>query len=273
MLRPIVSFCLRRGIKYRDFSEIAKHVYLKVAKLSLAKPEVQSSVSRLAVMTGLQRPDVVRLSKIEEPVTSTSDFIARLIGAWGQSRKYTTREGKPRDLTTKGNNSEFAALVRSISTDLNPHTVRFELERSGLAEAASNGRLALKRKEYFTSGMPAETLLLGASDVRDLLQAVEENSILSNKTPHLHAKTEYDNVPDEALYEIREWFLREGTLLHARAREFLSKYDRDINPQAKGETGRNRVAIGTFSFIESNPQPVEVVPYRHVNSKKSGTAR
>jgi hypothetical protein len=89
-----------------------------------------------------------------------------------------------------------------------------------------------------------------SEDAEDLYLAVEENAFQAGETqPNHHLKTEYRNVPAEALPEIRSWCLREGSALHERARNFLSRYDRDINPAVDG-TGSFRIAIGSFSVIE-----------------------
>ncbi len=60
-------------------------------------------------------------------------------------------------------------------------------------------------------------------------------------------------MPSEALEEIRRWSAREGSAFHERARNFLSKYDRDLNPKLGG-TGTYRVAIGSFSVIEETSE-------------------
>lgn len=120
----------------------------------------------------------------------------------------------------------------------------------GLIEV-KNGHARLVTPTYSTSDNPKETLERGAHDVADLLTALQQNALLAHDLPNLEARTEFDNVPDEALPTIRDWFLEAGSKLHEQSRIFLSKFDRDINSkQAKG-TGRNRVVIGTYSLIGS----------------------
>ena len=76
---------------------------------------------------------------------------------------------------------------------------------------------------------------------------VEENVIEKAKPPHLHARTEYDNISPKDLTVIKEWLLKEGAALHKRARTFISNFDLDINPD-KEKKGGSKVVVGTFSY-------------------------
>lgn len=246
MLRPIVDFAIARGVKFQDFVEIAKRGFVQGAERQLIREGKEVSHSRIAIMTGIQRPEVKRVLA-REVKTEPKDLVARLLGQWQHDRRFLDGRKKPKRLRIKGNQSEFARLVCLVSKDLNPHTVRFELERLGLIKVR-DGMAALERAVFITSGDPEQTIRFGAEDASDLLRAVGDNAFLSNKTPHLHARTQYDNIPDEYVPQIREWLLDLGGQFHAECRQFLSSFDRDINPKSARSEGRNRVVVGTFSL-------------------------
>ncbi len=248
MLKPIALFCITRGVRFQDFIEIAKKAFVENARNKLNQENNLISVSKLSVMTGIQRPEVNRI--LENPDTIKSkDFIVKIIGQWSEDKKFLYKN-KPKKLSTEGTLSEFAALVHMISKDLNPHTVRFELERLGLVET-KNGLAKLINPVYITNGDPKNTLRLGSYDIEDLLVSLQENAFSSNDVPNLQARTEYDNIPDEEIDSVRLWFLDAGARLHEEARKFLSKLDRDTNRTNKKGTGKNRVVIGTYSRVES----------------------
>jgi len=248
MLQPIAKLCLSRGIHFQDFVELAKRAFVRAANKELEKSSRLPSVIKISVMTGLQRPEVNRLLEVSEQISS-KDFVVRVVGQWSSDKRFLS-SGKPKKLPTDGLNSPFARLVKTVSKDLNPHTVRFELERLGLIEVRS-GIARLISPTYVTSGDTRETLRLGARDVSDLIESLSENAFCAHEVPNLQARTEYDNVPDYALAKIRNWFLEEGTKLHAKARAYLSKFDRDISPSATKGEGKNRVVIGTYSLISN----------------------
>ncbi|RIL12652.1 MAG: hypothetical protein DCC75_00075 [Proteobacteria bacterium] len=49
-----------------------------------------------------------------------------------------------------------------------------------------------------------------------------------------------------ALPAIRKWLLNQGIQLHKRARIYLSRFDRDLNPSP--DKGGARVVVGAFSW-------------------------
>lgn len=249
MLRPVAGFCLAHSIKLQEFIEITKRAFLDSASDELSKQGAQVSDSKLSIMTGLQRKDISRMKRMAVSEPEPENLATRIIGLWS-SRQYAESNGKPRKLTIGGRSSQFARLVGLVSQDLNHHTVLFELQRLGLVSV--KGDLAtLKVPAFIVRGDIDKALPLLGADVRDLVDAVHENVVEDFKTPHLHAKTEYDNISTEHLSKIRLWLIQAGQRFHREAREFLGQLDRDTNPKLKPGNSRNRVSLGTFSFIES----------------------
>lgn len=245
MVRPIAHFCVSRGVRFQDFLELSKKNFVDAAERQLRHEQREVSHSRVSVMTGLQRPEVKRLladkSKVEP-----KDIVTRLLGYWERDRRFVDGRGRPKQLSVQGNNCEFAKLVNVVSKDLNPHTVRFELERLGLV-AVVGDKAKLLQKEFLSHGDPQQALRFGSEDVHDLLIAVEENAFLSSQTANLHARTQYDNIPDEFIPKIKESLLELGRSFNAKARDLLAPFDKDLNPKIAKAEGRNRVVVGTFS--------------------------
>ena len=255
LLRPLARFCLRRSLKLQEFTETAKAVFLEIAAEEIKREGAAVSTSRLSVITGLHRRDVMRLFRNQESKLGTdTSIVARVIGQWQQDSRFSTRNGKARALQIEGRNSEFMELVRSVSKDLNPYTVLFELERIGAVKRSEN-TLTLESSVYVPSGDIKEGLLLLARDSADLISAVDENIFKPDELPNLHIKTEYDNICPEFIPEIRRWFLEHGQTFHEEARKFLSKFDKDLNPKLSGKAGGIRAAVGTFSLVDrSEPE-------------------
>lgn len=252
LLRPLARFCLRRSLKLQEFIETAKTVFLQVAAEEIEREGAAVSTSRLSVITGLHRRDVMRLfRKQETKLSADTSIVARVIGQWQQDSRFSTRSGKPLPLRFEGRNSEFMQLVRSVSKDLNPYTVMFELERIG-AVSKDGDTIRLESNVYVPSGDIKEALSLLASDSADLAEAVEENIFRPQELPNLHIKTQYDNICPEFIPEIRKWFLDRGGIFHEEARKFLAKFDKDLNPKLADKEGGARAAVGTFSVVEVN---------------------
>ena len=252
LLRPVVNFCLRHSITIGDVVDSLKSVYVEAARDQLQQQGAAQSGSRISVMTGVHRKDVARLLDAAPSVRASKNLTARIIGAWRNSKRFCNASGKPRVLAAEGKESEFVSLVQSVSADLNPYTILFELERIGAVERSRNG-LRLVSRLYNPQGDPTAGIGLLSSDINDLMHAVEENieGQQSDLAPNLHIKTEYDNIPESASQEIRSWCLREGSAFHQRVRNYLSRYDRDISNKKRTAGPSIRVAVGAFSRIEN----------------------
>ena len=249
VLRPVVRFCVRRSVKLQELIEVMKVVFVEVGQEELRGTKESSSVSRLSVMTGVHRKDVHRLLTEGMKTDAASDVFTRVVGQWQNDPRFATKAGKPKALSFSSAAGAFTELVRSVSRELNPYTVLFELERQGMIERKGDN-LLLKVQSYTPSKNPSESYRLLSQDIDDLMRGVEDNTFSLKGVPHLHLTTSYDNVPVEYLPSLRAWCMREGTKLHRRARNQLSKFDKDLNPKLKQKSGRARIALGTFSFSE-----------------------
>jgi hypothetical protein len=256
LIAPIVRLCLKHGIKLGELNDALKRVFIDQACKQLEQGGDSISNSRITLMTGVHRTDVatIRFEPAFEP--KEKHTASDVINQWRYDKRFRASHGKPRPLYFDGKTSEFAELVKSVSNSVSPYTVAFELERLGMIKRSKDGRLNLITRVYVPKGDPEAILDMLGEDANDLYQAVEQNAFRADdQQPNHHLKTEYRNVPLEALPDIHAWLNREGSALHERARNFLSRFDRDLNPETTG-TGTYRVAIGSFSLVE----PIETVP-------------
>ncbi len=255
LLKPVVRFVLRRGIHIQDFEEAAKAAFIEVASQEIEKTGEPVTVSKLSAATGLQRRDIKRLQSPTSEQNKAGDLITRIVGLWQSSSKYKDKRGQPRVLTFKGKSSEFLKLVESVSTDLNPYTVLFELERSGVAKQTEGG-VRLIRAGYEPTGDITEGLRLLAEDSNYLHKTLEHNLFVDPAEPQLHAKTFFDNIPASKASLVKKWFLEKGAAFHNEAREFLSKLDRDTNDE-KTATNEDSIkaVVGTFGIVEATVEP------------------
>jgi hypothetical protein len=245
MLRPIIRFCVRRALTVRVLLDAAKAVFIEVAKEEMIHNGERVNTSRLSVMTGMQRRDVMRFESAGvSPVTQVG-LAARVIGQWEQDPRFQTKKGKARILSLDGEESEFRQLVETISKDLNPGTVLFELQRLGVVDHTHRG-LRLAKGWQLLHDNVEEGYLLAAQDADDLLSAVHENLESKNDTLNLHGRTEYDQIYYDALPEIRAWLIQKGVEFHTEVRTYLAQFDRDINPMGNKAAGA-RVIVGAFS--------------------------
>lgn len=250
LLRPVIGFFVRKSLKLQDLVEISKSLFVEIAEDEIRKSQAESSISRVSVLTGVHRKDVTRLQTDGTKVKQGLDIVTRVLGQWQHDQRFITKAGRTRSLTCQGEQSEFWQLVRSVSREINPYTLLFEMERAG-SIVKTRGLVKLKSRVYLPKGDIKQGFEFLSEDSEDLIRSVEENVFDVPEQPNLHIKTEYDKIPQNHIPEIREWFLREGSKFHQRARNYLSQFDADINPKQNITEQPVRIAIGTFSRIET----------------------
>lgn len=255
LLQPVARFALKRGFSFQQFIACARLVFVDAAQKELELASEKVNVSRVSVLTGLSRREVQRIfENAPLPSDQQGSLIARILGQWEYHKKYSNRNG-PRSLTCEGEKSEFWRLCQSLSKNINPGTILFELERTGVIERKGGSARLLRSAAVLRKNEERGYELL-ANDIDAMILAAERN--LSSERPEditLHYHTEYDQIRRSAVNEIRAKVLEEGKEFHRKIREYLSGFDMDINPLPTDSTELPaRVVVGSYG-IDVVPPP------------------
>src|SRR4030067_334440 len=102
LLRPLVMFLLRHGVPYQTFADIAKRVSVDLATEKFDIPGRKQSKSRVSILTGLSRREVLRVKRLPaQDDLGALDRInraARVLAGWGRGRRGREDTGPPADL-------------------------------------------------------------------------------------------------------------------------------------------------------------------------------
>jgi len=270
-LRPLVRFCLKRGVRAREVEEILRTTLVEEAKSAIEQARGEVSVSKISVITGINRPEVTRLLAGEKKAAGSHDLLNRIIGLWSQRAAYRGKDGTPRGLTHHGLSSEFARLVAAVSKEVNHYPILFELERIG-AIRYEGERVYLTVSEYIPQGDVEHGLGVLSEDIGELLSSVESNLTAGTRLPHLHLRTSYDGIASDKLDEIRRWVLKRGGEFQSEVRDYLSKFDADTNPELPQPEKRAKVSVGSFAFSEVIDQIKELKPRKRGRKPLAETA-
>ena len=245
LLRPVVRFCINRSLRLQDMVEAAKVMFVDIANEELEKQGKADNISRISVMTGVHRIDVKRILDEGGNFELSERLAGKVIALWRNDKRFTTDAGKPRVLSFKGVGNEFSKLVETISIDLKPGTILFDLERVGAVSKTKKG-LKLLHSSYVPRKDPGSSLKLLARDAEDLMEAGINNVEAEGEILNYQASTVYDNISPDDLPKIRKWFFQHCFNFQQRVDKYLAKYDLDYHPDPKKEGGC-RVSLGLFS--------------------------
>jgi len=155
LVRAMVRLALRNGVSCNEFTEMCKELYVDVASNDYGIDGRPTNMSRIALMTGINRHEVKRLKERLNELSQGEDTrdsykIAGVLSAWHKDERYLNSDGQPVDLPLEGSHPSFSALVQSVSVggDIAAVTVLRELKRSNTVEDGEGGKLKVKSRYY-----------------------------------------------------------------------------------------------------------------------------
>lgn len=181
VLRPIARIALRHCMSCLEFEDLARWVFVDVAlndPTLLLDRRGKPFKSRAAILTGLSRKEVMRLSQQAAP-GAHGDIVsrnraARVVAGW-MLPPYVDGRGAPKVLPIKGNGESFLHLVRMCGGDVPYRAIMDELLESGVAERVNGKGLRLKsRGKLFPRGSH-ESLQKAGDGLDGLLAHVEKH--------------------------------------------------------------------------------------------------
>ena len=253
ILKPLVRILLRNGVSFGTFADLAKWVYIDVAREDFGIGERKQSTSRISILTGLSRKEVTRVGKLKRPSDQGSaeryNRAARVIASWLREPDFTDGEGQPAILPMSGGGATFSELVRRFSGDIPARAIRDELMRIGALEQLEDGRIRLRARAYIPKTSEGDKMHILGTDVSHLISTIDHNLRPDVPEPFFQRKVAYDNLPQEVLPHLRRLTGRKAQALLETLDRWLARHDRDTNPAVAG-TDRKRAGIGIYYFEE-----------------------
>jgi hypothetical protein len=261
ILHALVRVLLRHGVSFHAFSDLAKQAYVDIAGDEFALPGRKPSISRISVLTGLTRKDVQRLQSstatMDAGAADRHNRAARVVAGWVRDADFHEGDGKPRALPFDGRGS-FSDLVRRHSGDVPPRAVLDELERVGTVDRDALGNIRLLARVYIPRRSDLAKLAILGSDVSLLIGTIDHN-LQDPEHPRFQRKVMYDNLPQEAVAELRPLAARQAQELIEFLDAWMAQHDRDSNPVVRG-SGRVRAGVGIFYFEQDNESKPKGAP-------------
>ncbi len=253
LLRPLVRILLRNGVSYSTFADFVKWVYVDVANQEFGIEGRKQTTSRVSVITGLSRKEVMRVRRLPRPddreTTEKYNRAARVIAAWRRDKEFLDAEGQPAPLPIGGSDVSFTELVKRFSGDVPVRATLDELIRVGAVERLEDGSVCLLTRTYVPAHSDADKLHILGTDVALLISTIDHNLSPGPVGPFFQRKVAYDNLPDEVLPAFRKHSTKKAQLYLENLDRWLSQHDRDDTPKVKG-SGRNQAGIGIYYFEE-----------------------
>lgn len=258
-LGPVIRVLLRTGVTWRDFSELGKALFVKIATEEFGIRGRPTNSARTAILTGLDRREVSKLRRMSGRTTSPSiGFVSKptlVLGAWHNDPAFRDANGKPRELETDGGAGSFAELVRRVAPGIPVVAMIKELRGAGAIEELPDGRLRVLKRTYIPADFSENQIRLWASDLESLGTTIEHNLWRRGRSaPRFQRRAINANVDARKLAEFREFLQSEG-------QAFLERVDDWLAAHESVDGDGVRLGVGVFHIED----PTEIAKTRRLS--------
>jgi len=252
MLNPIVHLLLRYEISHSEFTELARRSYVRVAFDYFSIPNRKKTNSRVSVITGLSRKEVVRLRAIDEeqePVTKGPlNRATRVIGGWLSDANFLDEKKEPMVLPLRDGENSFEELVARYSGGITARAVLDELIRVGAVIKPDKNLVKLNHHGYVPEDSDAEKIEVLSTHVSDLLGTVLHNLTHKKEQARFQRQVSYVDIPESVAKEFQRLSHDKSLALILELNQWLAEKKRTVKPQPNESTFR--VGVGIYYFCK-----------------------
>jgi hypothetical protein len=255
-LVPIARWLLRSGVTWKEFSALARSVFVRVATDEFGVRGRPTNVSRVALLTGLSRRDVrrVRDGDAHGSMASSEQSLntaTRVLSGWHLDVEFLDDRGQPRVLPGKGPGPSLGALLRRYAGDIPTTALVKELVRAGSIERLADGRYRVLRRYYMPRAADAESIERAGHVLSDLATTVEYNLSRRSADPsRFEGRAQSLRVEARQLPAFRAFLEREAQGFLERVDDWLSTHE--VDP-ADRDAVPLRIGAGVYA-IHSLPR-------------------
>ena len=267
ILKPIIRILMRNDISHAEFSALAKQAYIDVAHKYFSIPNKKMTNSRVAVLTGINRKEVLRLSRIKEEsgdtLEGTPNRAKRVVNGWLNDSDFFDNDNNPLILNINNAQNSFSELASRYSGDITIGAIIDELERIGVVKRLNNEQIQLIEKAYIPQTGELEKIDILSTCVTDLLSSAVYNldADVEQGEGRFQRQLVYKNVPNNVADEFQKLSSKKAQLLLEELNSWLAdKTKTDSSHEGTEDTEntkqtnkqddsiKKRVGLGLYYF-------------------------
>jgi hypothetical protein len=256
LLRPIVRLLLNSGVTWKEFAEVAKTSFVEVATDEFGLRGRPTNVSRVTILTGINRHDVARQREAiaasgEQAVSAWSGAATRVLSGWHQDPDYLDAAGQPLELPTAGPGSSFETLCARFGGDLPWSALLKELRAVGaIVDGTATGRVRAAMRNYIPVQFDAEKVSIGAHLLQDHGNTVVYDLLRPAGAPARLARRAHNaRIETRRLPRFHAFLEREGQAFLERVDDWLTQNEA---PAGTPERSMTRVGAGLYQIQDES---------------------
>ncbi|MBC6906205.1 hypothetical protein DWB84_12105 [Saccharophagus sp. K07] len=271
LMKPIIMLLLRNGVTYKEFAVLCKSIFVEAAAQDYGIRGRPTNVSRIAVLTGIDRKEVKRIKDLlQENVLaleaqSSQDRITRILTAWHRDPEFSDDEHQARPLPIEGEHGSFQSLVRRFGGDVPRQALFKEMLRVGVI-AKQDDRVTPLSRYYFPAQSDPQALLRAGSVISELgetlfhnLYVVDDSKPTSKYRRRFERRASNNQVDSRYVKAFHAFLEAEGQAFLERVDAWLSEHEvaepptGEVVPEKRANaTTSVRLGVGVFAIEKSD---------------------
>ncbi|RYG18793.1 hypothetical protein EON82_22190 [bacterium] len=248
-----MKILIRSGVRYDEFSEVIKGVYVESAIRDGLGTSGTLTRSRVSLVTGITRADVDRFvddeGLLRAPPPTHASTLTEVLHLWNTEPRYLGPFGVPLEIDfddTPGRS--FADLVRRVDPSVEPRMILEDLQRSGVVVASGERFFKVISRTYVMPEVMSPVMLehLG-NTLTNLAETLEFNMRDPEAPKRLERSVFADNGLEMTTLPQFEKFARGRVQqLITDLDDWLARYGRVLND----DEPRATTGISIFHYVK-----------------------
>ncbi|HEY5760653.1 MAG TPA: DUF6502 family protein [Steroidobacter sp.] len=262
VLRPLVRILFRAGIRYDEFIELIRGIYIEVTIRDSSAIGKKITTGRISILSGVARRDVERLVTsndwLQVPKPTDVAALAAVLHRWHTDSTFLGPYGVPLELPLSGQaGRNFTELVRGCPILIDPTNAYEQLLSAGMIIKSGETHVKVLSRTYLSpQPMSAEMLEQFGSAIRNLASTIDYNMTPAQKTKRIERSVfPDDGLPDELIEEY-DAFVRE------RAAQLISDIDDWLAAAARrpltNPSRRTKLGVSVFQYVAPAEQQIDM---------------
>lgn len=253
VLRPLIRILVRSGVRYDEFLELVRGVYVETAVRDGLGDGGKPTRTKISISTGVPRRDVDRFIDNDgalpvAPKTLTAT-LSEILNKWHTDPHFVGPYGIPLELEVKGHKSRsFSELVGAVDPDVPVREVLEELIRLRTVVWSGDTHVRTVSRAFIpVEEMSAAQLEFFGNALTRLANTLQFNMDRKNTEKQLERSVISGRGMPRDVVPIFQKLVREKvTELLVELDNWLSPYSADKQPEADFE----KVGLAVFQFID-----------------------
>jgi Family of unknown function (DUF6502) len=238
------------GVTVREFNYLVRERAVYAAAKRVARESGRPSKSRVAIMTGLARSEVGRISRTAVPRTKSRSGqhpARRVLAAWFENTRFLSANGEPAVLPVFGKRRSFETLVRIHGGGIPVRAMLDELTQINAVQLLPDQKVKARSRVPISMGLTPDAITAAGERCGDLLQTLTNN--LRRVTPPRFEATSLVTDADPAMIPIiRREIAAQGESFINGVGSLLKRSLRKSNKTAPSLTSKRRLGVTVYYF-------------------------